>query len=115
MQPRPWDVGNDSEILVALGRVSIADLSQYMREKGVKSDCASCGRNDWAIVPPAVGILTIPSSTPQALAGPTVSPSNFGAPAVCLECNHCGFMRMYNALQIGLWKLDSERKAGNGK
>ncbi len=32
MPARPWDVGNDSEIVSALGRVNVAAVAEYMRQ-----------------------------------------------------------------------------------
>jgi predicted nucleic-acid-binding Zn-ribbon protein len=65
----------------------IDKFNAWMRSKGIKRLCYSCGHMDW-------GINDIVSANSDTGAG-TI-------PMLLMACNHCGYIRLYSAVIVGL-------------
>lgn len=65
----------------------IDKFNAWMRSKGIKRQCESCGRMDW-------GINDIVAANSDTASG-TI-------PMLLMACNHCGYIKLYSVVIIGL-------------
>jgi hypothetical protein len=97
--------------LEAISRLSESDIVQYLMERGAKSECPSCGQNNWSVFHPARdGVMPLALQSPQALLNQgLVFGGGKSIPAMLMLCHNCAFIRPHAAMFIGQWKLDKER------
>lgn len=65
----------------------IDKFNDWVRSKGIKRQCYSCGRMDW-------GIVDIVAANSETGAG--------SVPMLLMSCKHCGYIRFYSAVTAGL-------------
>ena len=69
-------------------------VMEYLKKAGSKGNCPSCEHNVWSLVS---HIATLPATIKVVGKIQTI-------PAVVLICERCAFMRLHNAIRIGVEK-----------
>ena len=101
--------------LEAVGRLTDANIVQYLLERGADPKCPSCGKNDWSVFNPARdGVMpfffqpanTLVNNGIRVGGGKTI-------PAMLMLCQNCGLIRPHAAMLIAQWKLAKEQDGGH--
>lgn len=68
-------------------------LRDWMKSKGIRPTCASCGQSDWGTGDIVSALVLGSNGTPA---------GNLHVPMVQLVCVNCSYMMVYAAMPIGL-------------
>jgi predicted nucleic-acid-binding Zn-ribbon protein len=72
--------------------VEVQRVAEWLKERGVRGACTSCGRTEWALI----DVVTAPVSLPAG------AESNERVPVVVTACSNCGHVVLYSAVMIGI-------------